>query len=91
MKRMLLYDTTDHTVTVEVADNGQGSWYSYYWYKPAFVNKYTALSPLPTQIRQQPTPATATIQANKVLTGKELKDGQFEFELTYQGKRKGYR
>lgn len=69
------YDTTVHTVTVEVADNGQGKLVSTITgNKPAFVNKYTA-----------PTPATATIQANKVLTGKELKDGQFEFELTYQG------
>ena len=76
------YDTTVHTVTVEVADNGQGKLVSTITgNKPAFVNKYTVPTPNP----QQPTPATATIQANKVLTGKELKDGQFEFELTYQG------
>ena len=80
------YDTTVHTVTVEVADNGQGKLVSTITgNKPAFVNKYTAPTPPPTPNPQQPTPATATIQANKVLTGKELKDGQFEFELTYQG------
>ena len=80
------YDTTVHTVTVEVADNGQGKLVSTITGdKPAFVNKYTAPTPPPTPNPQQPTPATATIQANKVLTGKELKDGQFEFELTYQG------
>ena len=80
------YDTTVHTVTVDVADNGQGKLVSTITgNKPAFVNKYTAPTPPPTPNPQQPTPATATIQANKVLTGKELKDGQFEFELTYQG------
>lgn len=80
------YDTTVHTVTVEVADNGQGKLVpTITGNKPAFVNKYTAPTPPPTPNPQQPTPATATIQANKVLTGKELKDGQFEFELTYQG------
>ncbi|KXT70379.1 hypothetical protein SGODD07_01544 [Streptococcus gordonii] len=80
------YDTTAHTVTVEVADNGQGKLVSTITgNKPAFVNKYTAPTPPPTPNPQQPTPATATIQANKVLTGKKLKDGQFEFELTYQG------
>ncbi len=80
------YDTTVHTVTVEVADNGQGKLVSTITgNKPAFVNKYTAPTPPPNPNPQQPTPATATIQANKVLTGKELKDGQFEFELTYQG------
>ena len=80
------YDTTVHTVAVEVADNGQGKLVSTITgNKPAFVNKYTAPTPPPTPNPQQPTPATATIQANKVLTGKELKDGQFEFELTYQG------
>ena len=80
------YDTTVHTVTVEVADNGQGKLVSTITgNKPAFVNKYTVPTPPPTPNPQQPTPATATIQANKVLTGKELKDGQFEFELTYQG------
>ena len=80
------YDTTVHTVTVEIADNGQGKLVSTITgNKPAFVNKYTAPTPPPTPNPQQPTPATATIQANKVLTGKELKDGQFEFELTYQG------
>ena len=80
------YDTTVHTVTVEVTDNVQGKLVSTITgNKPAFVNKYTAPTPPPTPNPQQPTPATATIQANKVLTGKELKDGQFEFELTYQG------
>lgn len=82
------YDTTVHTVTVEVTDNGQGKLVSTITgNKPAFVNKYTAPTPPPTPNPnpQQPTPATATIQANKVLTGKELKDSQFEFELTYQG------
>ncbi|WP_270654815.1 SGO_0107 family LPXTG-anchored pilin-like protein [Streptococcus gordonii] len=80
------YDTTVHTVDVEVADNGQGKLVSTITgNKPAFVNKYTVPTPPPTPNPQQPTPATATIQANKVLTGKELKDGQFEFELTYQG------
>ena len=80
------YDTTVHTVTVEVTDNGQGKLVSTITgNKPAFVNKYTVPTPPPTPNPQQPTPATATIQANKVLTGKELKDGQFEFELTYQG------
>ena len=80
------YDTTVHTVTVEVADNGQGKLVSTITgNKPAFVNKYTAPTPPPTPNPQQPTPATATIQANKILTGKELKVGQFEFELTYQG------
>lgn len=80
------YDKTSHKVTVEVADNGQGKLVSTITgNKPAFVNKYTAPTPPPTPNPQQPTPATATIQANKVLTGKELKDGQFEFELTYQG------
>ncbi|MBZ2132573.1 Spy0128 family protein [Streptococcus gordonii] len=80
------YDTASHTVTVDVADNGQGKLVSTITgNKPAFVNKYTGPTPPPTPNPQQPTPATATIQANKVLTGKELKDGQFEFELTYQG------
>lgn len=80
------YDKTSHKVTVEVVDNGQGKLVSTITgNKPAFVNKYTAPTPPPTPNPQQPTPATATIQANKVLTGKELKDGQFEFELTYQG------
>jgi len=80
------YDKTSHKVTVEVADNGQGKLVSTITgNKPDYRNKYTAPTPPPTPNPQQPTPATATIQANKVLTGKELKDGQFEFELTYQG------
>lgn len=80
-----VYDNKTINAEVTVTDVFGEKFASVKYDNKVFVNKYTAPTPPPTPNPQQPTPATATIQANKVLTGKELKDGQFEFELTYQG------
>ena len=64
------YDTATHEVTVNVTDNGQGQLEAAVTgNNPTFTNTYKA------------TPAKATITAKKVLNGKELEAGKYEFEL----------
>ena len=64
------YDTTKHEVTVEVVDNGAGKLAATATKNnPTFTNTYKAAS------------TTATITAKKVLNGKELEAGKYEFEL----------
>ena len=64
------YDTATHEVTVNVTDNGQGQLVAAVTgNNPTFTNTYKATS------------ATATITATKVLNGKELEAGKYEFEL----------
>ena len=64
------YDTATHEVTVNVTDNGQGQLVAAVTgNNPTFTNTYKATS------------ATATITAKKVLNGKELEAGKYEFEL----------
>ncbi|MCY7067383.1 LPXTG cell wall anchor domain-containing protein [Streptococcus oralis] len=64
------YDTTKHEVTVEVVDNGAGQLVATATKNnPTFTNTYKA------------TPAKATITATKVLNGKALEAGKYEFEL----------
>jgi len=64
------YDKSSHTVTVEVVDNGQGQLTATVTgNNPTFTNSYTA------------SPAKATVEAKKVLNGKELEADKYEFEL----------
>ena len=71
--KSITYDTNRYTVTVTVTDDGSGKLNAQVAYKdgvvPTFVNEYRAL------------PVTATIQAEKVLSGKTLGAGDFTFEL----------
>ena len=64
------YDKSTHNVTVNVTDNGQGKLVADVKdNNPTFTNTYKATS------------TTATITAKKVLKGKELEAGKYEFEL----------
>ena len=64
------YDTAKHEVTVNVTDNGQGKLVAAVTgNNPTFTNTYKAAS------------AKATITATKVLDGKALEAGKYEFEL----------
>ena len=64
------YDKASHTVTVEVVDNGQGQLEATVTgNNPTFTNAYKA------------SPAKATVEAKKVLNGKELEADKYEFEL----------
>ena len=64
------YDTAKHEVTVNVTDNGQGQLLADVKdNNPTFTNTYKATS------------TTATITATKVLNGKALEAGKYEFEL----------
>ena len=64
------YDTATHKVTVNVTDNGQGQLVATVTgNNPTFTNTYKA------------TTTTATITATKVLEGKALEAGKYEFEL----------
>ena len=64
------YDTTKHEVTVNVTDNGQGQLEAAVTgNNPTFTNTYKAAS------------TTVNITAKKVLNGKALEAGKYEFEL----------
>ncbi len=64
------YDTATHEVTVNVTDNGQGQLEAAVTgNNPTFTNTYKAAS------------ATVNITAKKVLNGKTLEAGKYEFEL----------
>ena len=64
------YDKTIHTVTVKVTDNGQGQLVATATNNnPTFTNTYKAAT------------TSATITATKVLNGKALEAGKYEFEL----------
>ena len=64
------YDTTKHEVTVEVVDNGAGKLVATATNNnPTFTNTYKAAE------------TKATITATKVLEGKALEAGKYEFEL----------
>ena len=64
------YDTATHEVTVNVTDNGQGQLVATATNNnPTFTNTYKAAT------------TTATIMATKVLNGKALEAGKYEFEL----------
>ena len=64
------YDTAKHEVKVKVTDNGQGQLEAAVTgNNPTFTNTYKAAS------------AKATITATKVLDGKALEAGKYEFEL----------
>ena len=64
------YDESTHTVTVNVTDNGEGKLVADVKdNNPTFTNTYKA------------TPAKEIITATKVLNGKELEAGKYEFEL----------
>ena len=64
------YDTAKHEVTVNVTDNGQGQLVAAVTgNNPTFTNTYKETS------------TTATITATKVLNGKALEAGKYEFEL----------
>ncbi|MCW6676751.1 hypothetical protein NHG35_04605 [Aerococcaceae bacterium NML180378] len=65
----LTYDQTEHTITVVVKDNNGQLEVESMTPAPTFTNTYR---PLPTEY---------TIQATKQLTGRELVDGEFTFEL----------
>ena len=72
-KKGYTYDSHECTVTVEVTDNGDGTLDCAVTYsdgdKAAFENEY------------KPLPTTAKVKGTKSLTGKNLKDGEFTFEL----------
>ena len=64
------YDESTHNVTVNVTDNGEGKLVADVKdNNPTFTNTYKATS------------TTATITATKVLNGKALEAGKYEFEL----------
>ena len=64
------YDESTHKVTVNVTDNGQGELVADVQdNNPTFTNTYKA------------TPAKEIIKATKVLDGKKLEAGKYEFEL----------
>ena len=64
------YDTTTHKVTVAVVDNGAGELVATVTdNNPTFTNTYKAAE------------TKATIKATKVLEGKALEAGKYEFEL----------
>ena len=64
------YDTAKHEVKVAVTDNGQGQLVATVTdNNPTFTNTYKAAE------------TKATITAKKVLNGKELEAGKYEFEL----------
>ena len=64
------YDTATHKVTVAVVDNGAGELVATVTdNNPTFTNTYKAAE------------TKATITAKKVLNGKELEAGKYEFEL----------
>ena len=64
------YDTATHKVTVAVVDNGAGELVATVTdNNPTFTNTYKAAT------------TTATITAKKVLDGKALEAGKYEFEL----------
>ncbi|WP_306806724.1 Spy0128 family protein, partial [Streptococcus sp. HMSC072D05] len=64
------YDTATHEVTVNVTDNGQGQLEAAVTgNNPTFTNAYKAAS------------TTVNITAKKVLNGKVLEAGKYEFEL----------
>ena len=64
------YDITEHKVTVEVVDNGAGQLVTTVTgNNPTFTNTYKAAS------------TTVNITAKKVLNGKALEAGKYEFEL----------
>ena len=64
------YDESTHNVTVKVTDNGEGKLVADVKdNNPTFTNTYKATS------------TTATITATKVLNGKALEAGKYEFEL----------
>ena len=66
----MTYDTATHEVTVNVTDNGQGQLVATATNNnPTFTNTYKAAT------------TTATITATKVLNGKALEAGKYEFEL----------
>ena len=70
----MTYDTTSHTVTVEVVDNGQGQLVATpTGNNPTFTNTYKAAA------------TTATVKAKKVLTGKALEAEKYTFKLTEVG------
>lgn len=72
-KKGYTYDGHICDVTVKVTDNGDGTLDCAVTYsdgdKAAFDNKY------------KPLPTTAKVKGTKSLTGKNLKDGEFTFEL----------
>ena len=65
------YDDKVFTVTVTVVDNGDGTMTASVSYSetPVFKNVY------------RPDPITVTLEGRKNLTGKDLEDGEFEFEV----------
>ena len=67
------YDTTEHTAVVTVIDNGNGTMTASVLYDekeaiPEFKNTYNA-------------EGSAKLEVTKVLTGRDLEEGQFSFEL----------
>lgn len=78
----ITYDGTTYTIVTTVTDNGNGTLDVHHVLKgdkPAeFKNSY-GLTPVDSVITDQ-------ITAKKVLDGRDLKDGEFEFELVEDGK-----
>lgn len=73
----MTYDTSEQFVTIQVTDDGEGKLYVKVQYQgkaPAFTNVYT------------PEPLYVPITVSKILTGRELGDGEFSFTIkTLQG------
>ena len=66
----MTYDESTHKVTVKVTDNGAGQLVATATNNnPTFTNTYKAAT------------TSATITATKVLNGKALEAGKYEFEL----------
>ena len=65
------YDTNEYPVTVEVTDEGEGK----------LVAKVTGGKDVVITNTYEAEPVTLTIEATKVLTGRDLEDGEFTFQL----------
>ena len=70
------YDTDTYTVTANVKDNGQGG-LEVTWSINGTQDKTVAF-----ENTYEATPASMSFGASKVLTGRDLEDGEFSFQVT---------
>ena len=70
------YDTDTYTVTADVKDNGQGG-LEVTWSINGTQDKTVAF-----ENTYEATPASMSFGASKVLTGRDLEDGEFSFQVT---------
>ena len=71
------YDTTVYQVTVIVTDNGETV-----TAKVAITNGASVVEDIVFHNVYDPTDVTVTLEGNKILTGKEMQDGEFQFQIS---------